>query len=276
MAHFFRSTLPFVLIPPAGLIWWIMIGAVVMRRRRRLGRWIVGTGFALLYALGTPVVGGQLIGSLEAVHPLPPNAEQPGAIIILGADGERTPDPLVKAEPGPLSLQRLAGAALIVRENKLPVLITGARVGIGQPAVANLMADLFTQAFGLPVEWRETKAENTCENARYSAEILRKAGINSALVVTHAWHMPRAILAFRQAGFDMVPAPLHGDAMEIRGISDFLPHASAWMRSFYALHEWIGLLAYRAGACPAMPSSAPSAAPSPSPSPSPPPGAPPP
>ena len=95
--------------------------------------------------------------------------------------GERTPDPLVKAEPGPLSLQRLAGAAIIVREKKLPVLITGARVGFGQPAVATLMADLFTDAFGLPVEWRETKAENTCENARYSAEILRKAGINSAL-----------------------------------------------------------------------------------------------
>jgi uncharacterized SAM-binding protein YcdF (DUF218 family) len=253
MAHFFRSTLPFVLIPPVGLIWWLLIGAIVSRRRGRLGMWIMGSGFALLYALATPVVGGQLIGSLEAVHPVAPNAEQPGAIIILGADGERTPDPLVTAEPGPLSLQRLAGAALIVRENKLPVLITGARVGSGEPAVANLMADLFTQAFGLPVEWRETKAENTCENARYSAGILRKAGINSALVVTHAWHMPRAILAFRQAGFDMVPAPLRGDAQEIHGISDFLPHTSAWLRSFYALHEWIGLLAYRAGACPAFP-----------------------
>ncbi len=98
-----------------------------MRRRRRLGLWIVGTGFALLYALATPVVGGQLIGCPEAVHPWPPNAEQPGAIIILGADGERTPDPLVKAEPGPLSLQRPAGAALHRSRNKLPVLITGAR-----------------------------------------------------------------------------------------------------------------------------------------------------
>jgi len=251
--HFLRTTLPFVLIPPAGLIWWLVVGAIVARRHRRTGLWIMGAGFALLYALSTPLVGGQLIGSLESVHPMPPNAEQPGAIIILGADGERTPDPMVKAEPGPLSLQRLAGAAMIVREKKLPVLITGARVGAGEPAVANLMADLFTDAFGLPVEWRETKAENTCENARYSAEILRKAGINSALVVTHAWHMPRAILSFRQAGFDIVPAPLHGDTKEIRGISDVLPHTSAWLRSFYALHEWIGLLAYRMGACPATP-----------------------
>jgi len=28
------------------------------------------------------------------------------------------------------------------------------------------------------------------------------------------------------------------------------PHTAAWMRSFYALHEWVGLIAYRFGACP--------------------------
>jgi uncharacterized SAM-binding protein YcdF (DUF218 family) len=249
LSHFFRSNLPFVLVPPAGLIWWLLIGLVIMRRHRRFGIAVASTGLALLYALSMPVVGGALISSLEAVQPISPGAQEPGAIIILGADGERTPDPLVKAEPGPLSLQRLAGAAIVVRAKGLPVLITGGKVGIDQPAVADLMADLFASAFALPVEWRETSAENTCENARFSAEILRKAGIQSAIVVTHAWHMPRAILSFRQAGYPMVPAPLHGDTHEIRGLSDFLPHTTAWVRSFYALHEWIGLVAYRFGAC---------------------------
>ncbi|MDB5397014.1 MAG: hypothetical protein JWM91_4520 [Rhodospirillales bacterium] len=210
---------------------------------------MASVSLAALYALSMPVVGGALISSLEAVQPIALGGQQPGAIIILGADGERTPDPLLKAEPGPLSLQRLARAAIIVRAKNLPVLITGGKVGVDQPAVADLMADLFTGAFGLPVEWRETAAENTCQNARYSADILRKAGISSAIVVTHAWHMPRAILAFRQVGYPMVPAPLHGDTHEIRGLSDFLPHTTAWVRSFYALHEWIGLVAYRFGAC---------------------------
>ena len=251
--HFFRSTVPSSLVPPAGLIWWLLAGLVIMRRRRGLGVAITVTGFALLYALSMPLIGGMLISSLEAAQPAAPDTGQPGAIIILGADGERTPDPLVKAEPGPLSLQRLAGAALIVRDKKLPVLITGGKVGTGQPAVADLMADLFTDAFGLPVEWRETEADNTCENARFSAAILRKAGISSALVVTHAWHMPRTILSFQRAGFAIVPAPLHADTHEVRGVSDFLPHTSAWSRSFYALHEWIGLLAYRMGACAATP-----------------------
>jgi uncharacterized SAM-binding protein YcdF (DUF218 family) len=259
--HFFRSTLPFVLVPPSGLIWWLLLGLLVMRRRRRLGVAITVVSCALLYALSTPLVGGLLISSLEAAQPPTQGADEPGAIIILGADGERTPDQLVRAEPGPLSLQRLAGAAIIVREKKLPVLITGGKVGEGQPAVADLMADLFKDAFDLPVEWRETRADNTCENARFSAELLRKAGVTSALVVTHAWHMPRAILSFQQAGFPIIPAPLHADTHEIRAVSDFLPHTSAWVRSFYALHEWIGLLAYRMGACPATPLPSPTAAP---------------
>jgi uncharacterized SAM-binding protein YcdF (DUF218 family) len=252
-AHFFRSTVPFSLVPPPGLIWWLLIGLLVMRRWRRLGLAIIAASSMLLYALSTPLVGGILISSLEAAEPSAPDAGEPGAIIILGADGERTPDQLVKAEPGPLSLQRLAGAAIVVRDRKLPVLITGGKAGPGQPAVADLMANLFKDAFDLPVAWRETRADNTCENARYSAEVLRKAGINSALVVTHAWHMPRTILSFQLAGFPIVPSPLHSDTHEVRAVSDLLPHSSAWIRSFYALHEWIGLLAYRMGACRAMP-----------------------
>jgi uncharacterized SAM-binding protein YcdF (DUF218 family) len=254
LVHFLRSTLPSLLVPPSGLIWWLLLGLALMRRRRRLGVAITAVSFALLYALSTPFVGGLLISSLEAAQPPAPEVGEPGAIIILGADGERTPDALVRAEPGPLSLQRLAGAAIIVREKKLPVLITGGKVGDDQPAVADLMADLFKSAFDLPVEWRETRADNTCENARFSADMLRKAGITSALVVTHAWHMPRAILSFQQASFPIVPAPLHADTHEVRSIGDLLPHTSAWIRSFYALHEWIGLAAYRMGACTAAPS----------------------
>src|SRR3569623_92490 len=111
--HFFRSTVPFSLVPPSGLIWWLLIGLFIVRRRRRLGLAIIAVSAVLLYALATPLVGGMLISSLEAAQPPAPDAGEPGAIIILGGDGERTPDQLGRAEPGPLSLQRLAGAAIV-------------------------------------------------------------------------------------------------------------------------------------------------------------------
>jgi uncharacterized SAM-binding protein YcdF (DUF218 family) len=206
-------------------------------------------GIAALFILSLPIVSGLLISSLENRLSVSQTALQPGAIVILGGDADRTSDPLVRTEAGSLSVQRLAGAALVARRTGLPVLITGGTLGRDEQPVADLMADLFVDAFGLPVTWRETRAMNTCENAEFSAKILRDAGIKSALVVTHAWHMPRALLSFQRVGYPVIASPLYGDRHEVQGLSDFLPHAHAWMRSFYAIHEWIGLAAYGMGVC---------------------------
>jgi uncharacterized SAM-binding protein YcdF (DUF218 family) len=249
--YFFRTFLPFALMPPAGLLWVVIGGLVIARFRRRLGYGIAIFGFVSLYILSMPATCGLLLSGLEVGRPSRENVPPPGAIIVLGADGDRAPDISSKAEPGPLSIQRLAGAALLARQTNLPVLMTGGRVGRDQPAVAELMATSFADVFGLPVAWRETQSENTCENARFSAEILRKSGIQSAMVVTHAWHMRRALLSFRRVGYSVIAAPLHTDADRIDELSDFLPHTNAWVRSSYAIHEWIGFLAYRFGACPA-------------------------
>jgi uncharacterized SAM-binding protein YcdF (DUF218 family) len=248
--HFIRMSLPVLLAPPAGLLWLFVLGAIIRRWRLRLSNIVMGLAFAGLYILSMPIVGGALIASLEtAAHPLRDTLE-PAAIIVLGGDGQRTSDPLVTAEPGPLSLERLAGAATLARQKNLPVLITGGSVGQEEAPVADLMATMFADAFSLPVMWRETKSETTCENARFSARILRKSGIQSAYVVTHDWHMQRAILSFERAGYPILPAPLPGDIHKIEGIGDFLPHTNAWGRSALAIHEWIGLIAYRLGACP--------------------------
>jgi uncharacterized SAM-binding protein YcdF (DUF218 family) len=247
--HFLRSYLPIILMPPTGLLWVMLVGLIVLKARRRLGIALMTVGFAGLFLLSLPVVGGALIAGLESTESMPGEIPTPTAIIVLGADGERTPDPLVAAEPGPLSMQRLAGAALRARATGLPVLITGGSVGRDQPPVAELMGTAFKGVFGLPVRWEETASENTCENAKFSAAILRKDGVASAYVVTHAWHMPRALLSFARAGYPVLPAPLQAEVNEDNGIYDYLPHTTAWLRSFYALHEWIGLMAYRLGAC---------------------------
>lgn len=250
LLHFFRSILPVLLMPPEGLIWLVVIGLAIGRFRRRAGVVLAGLGLFGLYLLSMPVVGGALITSLESRQGPPVDAPPPGAIIILGADGDHTLDLPDKAAPGPLSLQRLSAAAVLARKTNLPVLITGGNVGSDQPPIADMMASLFSDAFGLPVMWRETKSFNTCENARFSATILRRADVPAAYLVTHAWHMPRAMLSFARAGYPVIPAPVYRDAVEIRGVSDFLPHANAWLRSYFAIHEWIGLIAYRLGACP--------------------------
>jgi len=102
------------------------------------------------------------------------------------------------------------------------------------------MAASLHQDFATEVRWRETRSIDTWENARESAAILRAAGINRVWVVTHGWHMARALIAFRRAGLDPVPAPVLIDAPPEMRAANFVPSARAWLESYYALHEMIG------------------------------------
>ena len=93
----------------------------------------------------------------------------------------------------------------------------------------------------------EDKSRNTEENAQFTAAILRPGPEQRWLLVTSAYHMPRAVGAFEKAGFDVVADPV---AYRTLGPGngwqwDFDP-GSRFRIFETAVHEWIGLAAYRA------------------------------
>ncbi|MBM3518377.1 MAG: hypothetical protein FJX56_11035 [Alphaproteobacteria bacterium] len=100
--------------------------------------------------------------------------------------------------------------------------------------------------FGVPVRWVEDKSRTTFDNAQPSYRLLAPEGIKTILLVTHAWHMPRAAEAFARVGFAVVAAPTAftyvGPGIEA---ADFVPSANAFQNSYYAAQEWIGLYWYR-------------------------------
>ena len=145
------------------------------------------------------------------------------------------------------TLLRVRYAAKLAREMDLPILVSGGSV-LRTEAVseADLMADVLVNEFKIPVAWREPNSCNTAENAQFSRKVLQDYAINKIVLVTQAYHMPRAVYEFRKAGFDVLPAPtaFMGQLSEL-SVFDFLPSPEALMSSYLLAHETLGMLWYR-------------------------------
>jgi uncharacterized SAM-binding protein YcdF (DUF218 family) len=230
-------------VPPPNLVLATLVGLVLMRRLRwrRVGTVVVSTSLALLLILSVPVVSQALLISLEQGLPLvPPQNDPPQAIVILSAEVEHIRGPGLGIDVGPLTLQRLRAGAALQRRTHLPILVSGGSLQTDEPPIAGLMAAGLKNDFSVPVQWIEGRSRNTWQNASDSAAILEPLGIHSVYVVTHAWHEHRAVIAFRHAGLQATAAPVQLDSLS----AGVLPSTTAWVHSYLALHEWIGLAWY--------------------------------
>lgn len=247
--HFNLNKLSFFhifLTPPSGPLALLLIGGWILRRRKRAQRYWLWSCTVLLYVLATNSVGGSLLQLLEQTPPW--SADAPGnaqAIVVLGGGTYFNAPEYGGDTVSAPALERARYAAWLHRRTGLPVLVTGgAPLGNADPEGRQLQRTLQNE-FGIPVRWVETRAANTLENARYSADILRPAGISRVLVVSHAWHMPRARLSFADTDLQMIPAPTGFTTRFRLSWLDLLPSAGGLERSRLACHEWVGMLWYR-------------------------------
>lgn len=241
-----------LLTPPGIVLLVALLGFILGIRWQRAGVMVIGAAFTVLLVFSLPVTGYRLIAALESgVSPLAapsPQAarRQADAIVVLG--GGRVED---AAEYGGdtvngFTLERLRYAVRLHRATGLPLLLSG-----GSPAgetipEAALMRQTLAQDFHVPAKWIEGKSRTTYENALYTKVTLAGAGIRRVYLVTHAWHMPRAMWAFAQHDLDPIMAPtLAMDQDYGVALLDYLPSARGLALSSRALNEWLGLLWYK-------------------------------
>ncbi|WP_026601988.1 YdcF family protein [Methylomonas sp. 11b] len=238
-----------LLLPPTSLAMLALAGLLLGKRKR--GKNMAIVCLALLWLLSLPIVVKQWALLWERIPPLSADAVQPfkpQALVVIGGGIEYSaPEYPEQVTLHVRTLLRVRYAAKLAGELGLPILASGG--GTLEPddiPEAELMAQTLDNEFKTPVAWQEPRSSNTAENARFSRELLKQFGINKIVLVTQAYHMPRAALEFRKAGFEVLPAPTAfiGHAGETR-LLDWLPSPSSWANSFLLAHEMIGMWWYR-------------------------------
>ena len=245
-----------LLLPPLPLLLLVLVGARLMFRRRLLAWSLVLVGCGALLLLSMPAFGKWMRAT---VHPVPPalsderladllREPMPTAIVVLGGGKRELSPEYGVSNLSLLGLERLRYGVWLARRTKWPMLYSGGLGHGGRPGAteAEIAARIAEREFGLPFRWLEDRSRDTTENALLSVPILREQGIQRIVLVTHDFHMRRALRGFERAAaregvaLTVVPGPVGMTPVYEWEASDFLPGRQGWFDSHLLLHEMLG------------------------------------
>lgn len=244
----FLSPLTWALVLVALAVPWRRRAARRWRRRRALG----AIGLAVLVVASLEPVDDAIAWRLEhtTTSTYRPDVVYDAVILLGGVTDER-----VTAETGQKTynnnVERLTATYELLRDGK-------ARVAILSGAAMDPNLAAFGEARALATQLREwgiaddrivveDKARNTRENAVYAAAIVRARGLSKVVIVTSAFHMPRAIACFEAVGLpvDTLMVDYRTPRSTPLGLARLLPRAHALYGTTESLREIFGLVVYR-------------------------------
>jgi uncharacterized SAM-binding protein YcdF (DUF218 family) len=189
----------------------LVVGLLLLwfTRRKRLAKILITTGTGLLILFSFGPFSSLLVEPVETTHP--PLVGQPGGagtarwVVVLGSGYRPDPTQPATSRLPDSGLVRLTEGVRVYRSvpgSKLLVLIGGADAGDGRvETVAELAA-----AFGVPPA--DLVIDATGRTTAEEADVIRaKVGTSPFVLVTSAYHMPRAVQLCRDRGLDPIPAP---------------------------------------------------------------------
>jgi uncharacterized SAM-binding protein YcdF (DUF218 family) len=251
---FYLSKIAWFFLQPSNLLIVLFaIGVFRYARGRKRGGARTMAAAAIVYAIGgLSPLGNALLLPLEQMYTRGSATDMapPEGIIILGG----AVDTIVATTRDEVSLteaaERLTGAVALARRfPDAKIVFSGGDGALAYRGVteAAMVRRFFTE-MGLDLSrvTFEERSRTTYENAIFTKEILNPRPGQSWLLVTSAFHMPRAAGAFHAAGFAVVPWPVDYRTRGYQDLIRFPPRASeGWRRIDLALKEWSGLIAYR-------------------------------
>jgi uncharacterized SAM-binding protein YcdF (DUF218 family) len=256
-----KPILAALVLPPVPLLLLMLVGARLVLPRRGLGYFLVFLSTALLWLSACQGAGRWLQNfvlkpppalysdDLTRLKAEGRNRAPTTAIIVLGGGLiPRAPEYGV-SDLGSASLMRLRYGLWLGRETGLPVGFSGglgwAHIETSGRSEAEAAGRIAQQEYNRPLRWMEPDSRDTRENAIRTVALLRGSGVKEIVLVTHAYHMPRARKVFEEAAagaFRITPAPMGSFVPTSRPVLDWLPSSRGYEQVSLVLHELLGLL----------------------------------
>jgi uncharacterized SAM-binding protein YcdF (DUF218 family) len=242
----------FLVTPSNALTLLVIIGfGLVAAGWRRLGLALGGLGGVLLLVAGLSPLAGLVALPLEERFPAYAVDDRPvtGIIVLGGAIETRTSAERRQLAVNDAGERQIAMADLARRYPQSRLVFSGGSGSLGGSATSESeIVGRYADTMGLPRTRLilEDRSRNTRENALFTADMVKPKPEERWLLVTSAWHMPRAIGCFRQAGFSVTAYPVDyrtggwGDALRVNGFA-----SEGLMLLDLMAKEWLGLVAYR-------------------------------
>lgn len=257
-----------LLLPPVPLLLLVLFGARLILWRRGLGWFVLLLGVVLIWlassvgaaeALKKATRAPSLLMTEERVAELRKAAAASAAnkptiaVVVLGGGREVLAPEYGVASLSEPALERLRYGVWLSKAIGAPLIYsggTGHGSADGKPE-ADIAADIAARELGRPMLWAENQSRDTRENARYTAKKLGELGMRRVLLVTHDWHMKRALRAFSQesqavgVALEVTAAPMGMGAKQDHSVLRWMPSGEGLLLMRQVLREWI---AYAMGA----------------------------
>jgi uncharacterized SAM-binding protein YcdF (DUF218 family) len=239
-------------LPPAAPLLLALLGVLIALRRRGAGLFLVTLGIAATFLFSTNGMALLLASRLmpEVVPARLQDVQQVQAVVVLGGDVLPEAREYGVAQPGPATWQRLRYAVWLARKTGKPLAFAGgvgwAAAGTDREPEGTVARRALKEEYGLAPQWVDDRSRDTAENAARMAELLHPAGLKRIALVTDATHMPRAVVAFRERGFTVLPAPTNFPIPRSRPVLEWMPSGEGIVTNRSLIKEWLGRIVARA------------------------------
>jgi len=235
------------LLPSVFVFILMLLGVILISlKKKRAGKIILILGVVLYYLFSITPVSDFLISLLENQYQYPTKEkiDSVDTLVVLSG-GVRNRNLLLPSALGNSTLFRLNESLKIYfyKEEK-PLIIVSGTSPIDRIEKESLFGAKFLESFNIPKEkiiW-EVISGNTFQHAREVKKIVKEKPF---LLITSAYHLPRAMKTFQKAGLSPIALPTDYQYENFYTLLSFLPQAENLKKSNLAFHEFFGILFYR-------------------------------